>query len=39
MGLIDALGRLLEAGRIRIYSLNSIAGRAWLMRLDPRHCT
>jgi esterase/lipase superfamily enzyme len=39
MGLIDALKPLLEAGRIKIYSLDSIAGRAWLMRLDPRHCT
>jgi esterase/lipase superfamily enzyme len=39
MGLIGALEPLLTAGRIKIYSLDSIAGRAWLMRLDPRQCT
>ena len=37
-GLVDALGPMLEAGRIKVYSLDSIAGRAWLQRLDPRHC-
>lgn len=39
MGLIGALGPLLEAGRIKVYALDSIAGRAWLMRQGPRHCT
>lgn len=39
MGLIGALWPLLEAGRIKVYSLDSIAGRAWLQKLDPRHCS
>ena len=38
-GLIGALWPLIEGGRIKVYSLDSIAGRAWLMRLDPRHCS
>ena len=38
MGLVAALSGLLEAGRIKVYSIDSIAGRAWLRRDDPRHC-
>ena len=36
-GLIEALGPLLGAGRIKVYSLDSIAGRSWLQKHDPRH--
>lgn len=36
-GLIDALGPLLGAGRIKVYSLDSVAGRSWLRKDDPRH--
>ena len=39
MGLVGALWPLIEAGRIKVYSLDSLAGRAWLQKLDPRHCT
>ena len=38
-GLIGALWPLIEAGRVKAYSLDSIAGRAWLEKQDPRHCT
>lgn len=38
MGLVAALGPLLAAGRIKVYSIDSIAGRAWLDRNDPRRC-
>ncbi len=38
MGLIGALDGLLDAGRIKVYSVDSIAGRAWLRHDDPRHC-
>ena len=36
-GLIDALGELLTDGRIKVYSVDSIAGRSWLKKDDPRH--
>ncbi|MEZ4446054.1 MAG: alpha/beta hydrolase-fold protein [Polyangiaceae bacterium] len=36
--LIGALGGLLEAGRIKVYSVDSVAGRAWAQKEDPRHC-
>lgn len=39
MGLIAALAPLLDGGRVKVYALDSIAGRAWLQRQDPRHCT
>lgn len=39
MHVIGALGPLIEAGRIKVYSLDSIAGRAWLQKQDPRHCS
>lgn len=35
MQVIDALGPLLEAGRIKVYSCDSVAGRAWLSRQRP----
>ncbi len=38
MGLVAALWPLIEAGRIKLYSLDSVAGRAWLDKRDPRHC-
>lgn len=36
-GLVDALGGLLAAGRIKVYSVDSISGRSWLVKDDPRH--
>ncbi len=36
-GIIGALEPLLAAGRIKVYSFDSIAGRAWLRRDDPGH--
>ncbi len=38
MGLVAALAGLLAGERIKVYSIDSIAGRAWLRRDDPRHC-
>ena len=35
--LIDALGGLLAAGRVKIYSVDSVSGRSWLTNDDPRH--
>lgn len=37
--LIDALGGLLAEGRIKVYSVDSLAGRAWAQKDDPLHCT
>jgi len=39
MGLVGALGGLIEAGRVKVYSLDSVAGRAWLDKQDPRWCS
>ncbi len=36
-GLIDALAPLIEGGRIKVFSIDSIAGRSWLQGDDPRH--
>ncbi len=36
-GLIGALEPLLAAGRVKVYSIDSIAGRTWLRREDPGH--
>lgn len=36
-GLVDALGPLLEAGKIKVYSVDSVAGRSLLEREDPAH--
>ena len=36
-GLIDSLSGLLGAGRIKVYSVDSIAGRSLLQRQDPTH--
>ena len=36
--LIGTLNGLLEAGRIKIYSLDSIAGRAWLGKKPAEYC-
>ena len=35
--MIDALGGLLAAGRIKVYSVDSVSGRSWLDQDDPRH--
>ena len=38
--LIDALAPLLEAGRIKVYSVDSIAGAAWISkRHPPAYCS
>jgi esterase/lipase superfamily enzyme len=34
-GVVDSLGALLGAGRVKIYSVDSLAGRAWLERDRP----
>ena len=36
-GLIGALSGLIDAGRIKVYSIDSISGRSWLRGDDPRH--
>jgi esterase/lipase superfamily enzyme len=36
-GLIGALSPLLAAGRIKVYSIDSVSGRSWLRGDDPRH--
>lgn len=36
-GLIEALSPLLADGRIKVYSIDSIAGRSWMRKEDPRH--
>ncbi len=36
-GLVDALGPLMAAGRIKVYSVDSLSGRSWLRRDDPAH--
>ena len=35
-GLVDAVGRLLAAGRIKVYSVDSFSGRSWMIGDDPR---
>lgn len=37
MGLVGALSALLADGRIKVYSVDSIAGRSWLESDDPLH--
>lgn len=37
MGVIDALGLLLADARIKVYSVDSVAGRAWMESADPLH--
>jgi len=37
--LIESLAPLLEAGRIKVYSVDSVAGRAWVEKKDPFYCT
>lgn len=34
---IASVAGLLEAGRIKVYSVDSISGRSWMMGDDPRH--
>jgi esterase/lipase superfamily enzyme len=38
-GLIASLGGLLTAGRVKVYSVDSVSGRSWLRGDDPRHAT
>jgi len=38
-GLVDAVGGLLEAGRIKLFSVDSVAGRAWMEKRDPVWCS
>ena len=39
MGLVGALWGLVEEGRIKVYSVDSVAGRAWIENDDPLYCT
>jgi esterase/lipase superfamily enzyme len=36
--MLDALAPLVDAGRIKVYSLDSVAGRAWLEKNPPGYC-
>lgn len=36
--MIDALGPLLAAGSVKVYSVDSVAGRAWVEKRGARHC-
>ena len=36
-GLVDALAPLMAEGRVKVYSMDSVAGRSWLSGDDPRH--
>ena len=36
MGVIEALGGLIEGGRIKVYSCDSVAGQAWIAQRHPR---
>ena len=38
-GLVEALSGLLAAGRLKVYSVDSLAGRAWLTGAEPRHAS
>ncbi len=39
MQVIDALAPLIEGGRIKLYSCDSVAGQTWIARRDqPGHC-
>lgn len=37
--MVDALGDLLAAGRVKIYSVDSLNGRAWLTGASPGHAS
>ena len=37
--MIDALGDLMAAGRIKVYSIDSLNGRAWLTGASPGHAS
>jgi esterase/lipase superfamily enzyme len=36
-GVVESLSWLLADGRIKVFSVDSVAGRSWLERRDPRH--
>ncbi|HVR32008.1 MAG TPA: alpha/beta hydrolase-fold protein [Acidimicrobiia bacterium] len=36
-GLVGALSELMADGRVKVYSVDSVAGRSWLANDDPRH--
>lgn len=36
-GLIGALWPLIDAGRVKVYSVDNVSGRSWLRGDDPRH--
>jgi esterase/lipase superfamily enzyme len=39
-GLIDALGGLIDSGRIKVYSVDSVAGQHWISRQhSPEYCS
>ncbi|MDH3254713.1 MAG: alpha/beta hydrolase-fold protein [Acidobacteriota bacterium] len=38
--MVEALGGLLDAGRIKLFTCDSVAGRAWTSgEMSPRHCS
>lgn len=37
MGLVGACASLMQEGRVKLYSVDSIAGRAWLDKANPIH--
>ena len=39
MGLIGALTPLIDDGRIKVYSTDSVAGQAWISHQHPLHCS
>jgi esterase/lipase superfamily enzyme len=39
MRLIDVLAPLLEAGRVKIYSMDSVAGQAWAQKKPADYCS
>lgn len=39
MLMIDALSPLLADGRIKVYSVDSVAGQTWMEEEDPRHAS
>lgn len=38
-GLVGAVAPLLAEGRVKVYSVDSVAGQSWLNGEDPRHST
>lgn len=37
--MLNALEPLIAAGRMKLYTVDSVAGRAWVRNASPRHCS